>query len=590
VRRGVALILAAGLATSSCEPARREDAALAPRAPEPPGESASLLLVTLDTFRADAAGSGGDPRARTPHLDRLARTGVQFETGLVPTPLTLPSHASMLTGLDPPAHGVRDNGTFRLDPAVPTFAERLREAGFATAAFIAAFPLDSRFGLDRGFDAYDDAVGPRGEEGFLAMDQRDGELVTAAARRWLSETAGAGRRFVFVHLFDAHSPPNAAPPVVAAAGGDTYRADASWADRWLGAAVRAALESGEFWVVVLGDHGESLGDHQESMHGLFVYGATTRVPAVVWPAPAGEEPGVRRATFRAIDFPATAFALLGLDGAPAPGDGVPLFAEAAGPAYLESFYARFHYGWAALRALQDGDWKYVDAPDPELYDLASDPGERRNVIAEHPDRARALAARLREAAARERVSSSIEPDAEAKAALESLGYLTGGPADGGAAAGADPKSMVAVQSLLERAQSALSAGQPDAALVPLRSALSRDPGNKDVHQTMGLAHAMAGRHGEAADWFRRCLDLPPHRNDRVPRFELASALIRMGRHAEAQGELETVVAEFPDDAAAWYNLGIARESLGRSEEAREAWERALRADPDHPLARTALGR
>jgi arylsulfatase A-like enzyme len=556
----------------------------------PPGEAASLLLVTLDTFRADVAGCGGDPRGRTPHLDRLARTGVQFETGLVPTPLTLPSHTSMLTGLDPPAHGVRDNGTFRLDPAVPTFAERLREAGFATAAFIAAFPLDSRFGLDRGFESYDDAVGPRGEEGFLAMDQRDGALVTAAARQWLTETAGGGRRFVFVHLFDAHSPPNAAGPVVAAAGGDTYRADAAWADRWLGAAVRAALETGEFWVVVLGDHGESLGDHQESAHGLFVYGATTRVPAVVWPAPPGEPPGLRRATFRAIDFPATAFALLQLDGPPAPGDGVPLFAQAAGPAYLESLYARLHYGWAALRALQDGDWKYVDAPAPELYDLAADPGERRNVIAEHPDRARALAARLREVAARERAALPVEPDAAARAALESLGYLTGGPADDEAASGADPKSMIAVQTFLERAQSALSAGQPDAALVPLRAALSRDPGNKDLHQTMGLAHAMGGRHAEAADWFRRCLELPPHRNDRVPRFELASSLVRLGRNAEAQAELETLVSEFPDDAAAWYNLGIAREALGRAEEAREAWARALQADPDHPLARAALGR
>jgi tetratricopeptide (TPR) repeat protein len=587
------VLAAAWLAAQACDDAPREGAVRRAPQPAPRGPSASLLLVTLDTFRADAAGCGGDPRGRTPHLDRLARTGVQFETGLVPTPLTLPSHASMLTGLDPPAHGVRDNGTFRLAPDVPTLAERLRAAGFATAAFIAAFPLDSRFGLERGFDVYDDDVGERGEEGLLTMDQRDGGLVSGAARRWLSETADVGRRrFAFVHLFDAHSPTNAAPAVLAAAGGHGYRADVAWADRWLGEAVRAAMDTGEFWVVVLGDHGESLGDHQESTHGLFVYGATTRVPAVVWPAPAGERPGLRRAVFRAIDFPATALALLGVGVEPAPGDGVPLFARAAGPAYLESLYARLHYGWAALRGLQDGDWKYVDAPDPELYDLAADPGERRNVISEHPERAKELADRLRELAARERTAPAVAPDAEAVAALESLGYLTGGPEGGDAAAGAgaDPKSMIAVQSMLERAQSALSSGQPDPALVALRMALARDPGNKDVHQTMGIAHAMAGRHGEAADWFRRCLELPPHRNDRVPRFELASSLIRLGRHREAAAELETVVSEFPDDAAAWYNLGIARDELGRPEQAREAWRKALEVDPGHPLAGAALGR
>jgi len=556
------------------------------RFPAPPERgAASLLLVTLDTFREDAAGVGGDPRARTPWLDRLARGGLQLR-GLAGSPLTLPSHTSMLTGRDGPAHGVRDNGTFRLPADVPTFVPALGEAGFATGAFIGAFPLHSRFGLARGFDVYDDEVGaPR--DGGLVVGQRSGDEVVAAAIRWLESLPAATRWFAWVHLFDAHQPYDAPRPLLVAAGGDPYRADVAATDRWLGAALRA-VASRDAWVVVFGDHGESLGDHGEGTHGLFVYASTIRVPAIVWPAPAGEPGGPRPSALRSIDLPATVYDLLGLPPDGAPGHGLSALAPGGRPAFMETLYPWFHHGWARLSAIQDGDWKFVEAPEAELYDLAGDPGETRNVAPDHPERVERMAEEVRRITSRERASDSIELDPDARRALESLGYATGRREESGELP--DPKRMVGVVHLLERAQALMSQGQWDASLAPLRAALARDPRNKDVHQLFGIAHAAAGRDAEAADSYLRCLELPPHTNDRVPRFELASAYLRLGKNAEAALQLERVLETDPDDADAWYNLGVAKEREGDAAGAGVAWRRSVELDADHDLARRALSR
>lgn len=587
-------LAAAGLlaATAGCAPARHDAPPPRARGEPPPAGVSSLLLISLDTFRGDAAGCGGDPGGRTPHLDRLARGGLQFRHGASPVPITLPSHASLLTGETPAGHGVRDNGTFRLAAEVPTLAEALRGRGFATGAFVAAFPLDARFGLDRGFDVYDDDRGARGEQGAFAMDQRGGGPVSAAAAAWLASLPDSARAFCLVHLFEAHSPWTAPAPRVAAAHGDGYRAEIAEADHWLGAAARAAELRGRAWIAVTGDHGESLGEHREATHGLFVYESTLDVPAVLWPAPRGQAPGVRDAVFRLVDFPATAFALLGLPAEEAPGAGRSALeaagtAAAAAPVTFESLYGYFHHGWAPLRGVRVGDWKYVHAPEPELYHLPSDPGERDNVAARHPERAAELAELLERETSRPAAAAERLPlDEEARAALEALGYVTvdaleGLPHDDLPADGLpDPKAMAKVLSNLERAQAALAAGEPETALGLLRDAVSRDPRNKELHHLMGLAHAAAGRDDWAVDSFRRALDLPPHRNDRAPRFELASAWLRLGEPARAEAELRTLLAGSPRDGTAWYHLGLALEALGRPEEAREAWEAAVAREPE----------
>ncbi len=589
-----------GLRTAAACAAAAAIVSCAPEtSPPPPGSSAgataapvradaSLLLVTLDTFRADAAGCGGNPVARTRHLDRLARQGRQFETGLAATPLTAPSHASILTGLDPPAHGVRDNGAFRLGPEVPNVAAALASHGLGTAAFVTAFPLDARFGFDRGFATFDDVDTSR-PAGFV-MVQRPGVEAVAAARAWWGQqAAGAARWFVWIHLFDAHTPHDAPRPLLNASARDPYLADVAVADAALGAAVDAARDTGRpFWTVVLADHGEGRGDHGEATHGLFVYASTIRIPAVIWPAPG--TPGPAAEVFRQIDFPATAFDLLGLDPEDAPGAGHSALEGGERVAYAETFYPRFHYGWSELTAVQDGDWKYIEAPEPELYDLEADPGEVANAAVDHPGIAASLADTLGVMAGAA-AAAAPEPEAldpAAREALAALGYLAGGEAKRDDAP--DPKRMVAIEALMARTQALLSAGQLDAAAVPLRQALARDPRNKELYQMLGHLNVAAGQDANAVDAYRKALDLPPHHADRVPRFELACAFLRLGKPGEAVPELQKILEVDPEDPPTWYNLGVAWEGLGQVDRAREAWQRALALDPGHEFSRAALGR
>ncbi len=585
---GAAACALAAAAITACapEPPPSPPGASAPAAAPPARDEASLLLVTLDTFRADAAGCGGSPVARTPHLDRLARQGLQFETALAATPLTAPSHASILTGLDPPAHGVRDNGAFRLAAEVPNVAAALAEHGAETAAFVTAFPLDARFGFDRGFSVYDDVDTSR-PTGFV-MAQRPGVEAVAAARAWWAQrAAGSARWFVWIHLFDAHTPHDAPRPMRNASARDPYLADVAVADAALGDAVDAARGTGRpFWTVVLADHGEGRGDHGEATHGLFVYASTIRIPAVIWPAP--RTPGPAADVFRQIDFPATAFDLLGLDPAEAPGAGRSALEGGERVAYAETFYPRFHYGWSELTAVQDGAWKYVEAPEAELYDLDADPGERANALADHPGIAASLADTLVALAG---AGGAPEPgmmDPAAREALAALGYLAGGATKRDDAP--DPKRMVAIEALMARAQALMSAGQLDAAALPLRQALARDPRNKELYQMLGHLNVAAGQDANAVDAYRKALDLPPHHADRVPRFELACAFLRLGKPGQAVPELQKILEIDPEDPPTWYNLGVAWEGLGQMDRAREAWQRALALDPAHEFSRTALGR
>ncbi|GJM44883.1 MAG: hypothetical protein DHS20C21_17250 [Gemmatimonadota bacterium] len=566
-------------------PAPRDGSTAA--APPPDRDRSSVLFVSLDTFRADISGSGGHPGGRTPHLDRLARTGTQFRSGLSSSPLTLPSHSTMLTGLTPPAHGVRDNGTFRLPDAVPTLTADLRERGLRTGAFVAAFPLDERFGLAQGFEVYDDRVDGAGTA--ILMAQRRGDRVAAAAAEWWSSLDPTERTFSWVHLFDAHTPHDAPRPFVQASGQDTYLAEAAYTDRFLGQAVRSAQAAiDDLWVVLLADHGESRGDHDEATHGLFIYGATIQVPAIIWPAPRELSPGAHPATFPTLDLPATVFDLLGLPPDEAPGSGTSRLRGETAPAYMESLYALYHHGWAPLMAVQDGRWKYVSAPTPELYDLEMDPGETRNVIDDYPDIAADLADRVDALAAETGEAASESLDESSRAALESLGYVTttvdvrpDAP---------DPKRMIHVQNLLEQAQSQFYSNRFEEALRTLRAALAKDPNNKDIYQTFGILYTAMGRDSDAADSFWKCLELPPHRNDRVPRYELASAYIRLGRAELAIPHLEKILQEDVPDASTWHNLGVAWEQLGQRDKARVAWQRAVETDPGFELARQALAK
>ena len=591
-RRSVPIVAVLVVAAASAIGCTRESPPPPPGAPPSPDPgTASLLLVTLDTFRADAAGCGGSPGGRTPHLDRLARTGIQFETGIASCPLTLPSHATMLTGLEPPGHGIRSNGVARLPGDVATLGGELKKHGFVTGAFLGAFALVERFGLGRGFDEYDDDVGGFEDVGAFEMARRRGDRVVAAAESWSGGRTPGARRFEWIHLFDAHQPYDAPKARFAASGRVPYLADVAETDGYLGMALRSRALAGEdTWVIVLGDHGESIGDHREETHGLFIYESTTRVPAVVWPAPAGRRPGRARAIFRPDDLPATVFDLLGLDPAEAPGEGRSALAGDPGPAYLETLYPRLHHGWSDLRAVRQGKWKYIAAPRPELYDLESDPGERVNLHDDEPAVVAGLAAELARFTAAERTGEAVELDAGAREALASLGYVTDTVESDRAGVLPDPKDMVRVNELLMAAMRVWGDGRGEAASNLLAQALAIDPKNREIHKTYGMLHAAAGRHDLAVSWYKRCLELPPFDDDHFPRGELARSYLQIGQPGKALEQLEIVVRNEPEDASSWNNLGVARMGTGDRDGAREAWKRALELDPALEAARTSLAR
>ena len=353
-----------------------------PSDPPPSPAVENVLLVTVDTLRFDAVGFAGNEASLTPVLDRLAATGRNFAHAHAHSVMTLPSHTSILTGLYPYQHQVRDNAGFRLGDKIPTLATELRAAGFATAAFVAAYPLDSRFGLDRGFGLYDDAYNARGRDQVFVHSERSGSEVVKAARKWWLEYDGQ-RRFLWVHLFEPHAPYQPPEPFASRFEDNPYLGEVAAVDTYLAPLLEPFIAGQEppTLIILTADHGESLGEHGEATHGLFAYDSTLRVPLVVWGP--GVTPGRDSQAARHVDLVPTILDTLRLDvSAGLPGRS--LFSEPTDPtegeSYFESLSTNFTLGWAPLRGVIKDGMKYIDLPVPELYDLQSDPGEERNLL------------------------------------------------------------------------------------------------------------------------------------------------------------------------------------------------------------------
>jgi choline-sulfatase len=554
----------------------------------------SILLVTIDTLRADHVGCYGYAAARTPHLDRLASEGVRFDDARSHVPLTAPSHATILTGVLPPHHGIRGNGPFRLRPDAPALAESLRREGYATAAVVASVVLDRATGLDRGFAIYDDNQ-RRGPKAAFAYLERGASQVEEASLASLGRLQGPF--FLWVHFFDPHVPWVAPRSFAEAHAGRGYDAEIAFVDAALGSVLRAAAaRAGENLVVVAAsDHGESLGEHGENQHGYTLHRGVLRVPLIV----AG--PGIPRgrtvaATVGLVDLAPTLAELAHSDLPGAAGRSLRRFWQGGpmqqrkqdGPLWEESLHPLFDSGWAPLRGLLEARWHFVDAPRPELYDRRADPGDRRDVAAVQRPTVEALRGRLRDLATsmgdvpEPQVAAATTPEErDRQERLASLGYVStpGHPAP--AISRLDPKDGLPGFLAVEEAERLLAQGGASRARDRVEPFLRRDPSNPRLWHTLSKARARLGDLDGAEEAIRRALALAPGLE--FLRYTLADILRRRDDDEGVQAELAAIVRDNPRAVEA--SLELAAMALRKGD--REASDAILTAayeagarDPD----------
>ena len=620
-RAGMALLLVAA-ASAALLSVRCGRSGAGSRAPLP--KNPDVLLVTIDTLRADALGFAGNRRVETPTLDRLASQGLAFANAHAHNVVTLPSHVNILTGLYPYQHGVRDNTGFRVDPRTPTLATWLKGRGYATGAFVGAFPLDSRFGLTRGFDIYDDRY-PKGKTALdFEMPERPAAEIVAAAQKWYAENAGRPR-LLWVHLYDCHAPYRPPPPFDERYRDDPYLGEVAAVDGALKPLLDPFLggQAPPTLVVVTADHGEALGDHEERTHGLFAYEATLHVPLLLWMRGA-IAPGKSSIFARHVDIAPTILAAVGI-AKPATLPGLSLLDRRAGrasgpaPTYFEAYSTAYNRGWAPLRGMLSGGFKFIDLPLPELYDVARDPGETHNLVDADRDQARKLRAAL-PAESEFGVAARGATTAEEVARLRSLGYLSGSaPRKERYTMEDDPKNLVGVDRQIhdaidryqqgdlpgaiaisrrivaERPTMAIAyenlgfllrqTAKPGEALAVYREAVARGAVTEELRAQHGLALCEAGRAEEATRLLSPLAD--SEQPDTL--IALGVALADSGRAADAVRVFERVLALDPENVEAYGNLGIVRLRGNDVAGARDFFRKALAIDPRFPRAWNGLG-
>jgi len=607
-----------GLGLGSCD-----------RTPEPPPD---VLLVTIDTLRGDRWGCTGDPAARTPFADKIARRGLLAFEGRAPAPITLPSHATIMTGLAPVSHAVRDNGIFQLSSTQgKTLAQALREAGYATAAFVASYPLSARFGLDRGFDLYDDFLGADADEAIGQLRERKGGEVLLRVRRAFDRgktPAAEVPFFVWAHFFDPHAPYEAPPSWNVAFMGDGYRAEVASADREITRLVRELeiRRPGHAWrIFMTSDHGEGLGEHGELSHGVLLHAATLRVPFVA--SGGKQKPALLSTPFSLERIPQTILENLGISGSLHPSSAPSLDAPPS-PALSETMYPWFNYGWRALRSFEDLNWKLVSGETDRLYRPREDPGETNDLAASYPE---VVAQMKRDLSAEWERRRAFAIDAQHDSlstedieALRSLGYAAGGAADAQSSekafvSGADPELRIHGVDLLNRAITFLGDGDAAQAAAILEELLENDPQSRVAWEFLGRTRIMQKNFKSGRECLLRALALG--RNPASVYMDLAQAERRLGnvegerhalqgavatdpqlisaRHAlfriallegDREGALrilQEAEAIRPRSESTQMNLAQYFELVGDREKARQHWQRALELDPEGVIGQRA---
>ncbi len=551
----------------------------------------NVLLITIDTLRGDALRAYGG-RAATPNLDRLANEGLRFTFAHSHAVMTLPSHASILTGRYPFDHRVRDNAGFRLPGSVRTLAEAAKDRGLATGAFVGAFPLDRQFGLAQGFDTYDDLGGRQVAPSDFAFSERPAAEVVTRATTWIR--AQQKPWLAWVHVFDPHSPYDPPQPFKDRYAGNLYAGEVAYTDQSLGPLLDLVRNSSRpTTIVVTADHGEGLGDHGEATHGVFAYESTLRVPLIV--AQVGPSTSAGRSktvdvAVRHIDIVPTIAGLLGLE-MPSDLPGRSLLTAEAEPepraTYFEAMTAMLKRGWAPLRGVIVGRDKYIDLPIDELYNLEKDPLEISNLVGTSPQEVRTITARLNDFGAA-MPGAQADETAEVRARLQSLGYLSGSaPRKAEYTQDDDPKRLISVDHLMMSGIELHRSGRSGEAIEEYRRAIERRPTMSLAYRRLAYIQWETGATTEAIATLRK--DIERNGASVETEVRLGTYLAESGNAATAVPMLERATKAEPANIDALNALGIAYSGVGRQDEALVMFERILNIDPRDAFALENIG-
>lgn len=566
------------------------------RTPAPIRRDADLdvLLITIDTLRADALGCYGNTSVETPWIDRLAGAGVRFASAHAQNVVTLPSHANILSGRYPLDHGVRDNAGFRFPRGTDTLATLLSARGYHTGAFVSAFPLDSRFGLDHGFDVYDDQLGDPDVRTAFLMPERPGARTVALARKW-REAQGTARTFTWLHLYEPHFPYTPPEPFATRYAQSPYHGEVAYADALLGPVLEPLLRAGRdgrTLVILTGDHGEGLGEHGEKTHGIFAYDSTLHVPLILYaPRLFGARAVADRV--RHIDILPTVLDALGI----APPSGLPgrsLLPLAFGhredpaPSYFEALSSSLNRGWAPLTGLAEDRLKLIDLPIPELYDLDADPHEMKNLAAVQTLSLEAIRGRLDRLRATDQGIARSAETAEAREQLRSLGYAsTSAPGKPHYGPEDDPKRLIGLEAAIQDVVTLFQAGRLEEAMARVKGVLAQRPDMPLALQHLAYLQRQTGDLDGAVATLQRSLAL--HADDTESAALLGAYLNESGHAREAAAVLGAYAARQDPDLDILMARGAALAQMGRIPDAVATFERALAIDPSNAVAKANLG-
>ncbi|MFI5177384.1 MAG: sulfatase-like hydrolase/transferase [Vicinamibacterales bacterium] len=552
-----------------------------------PASPGAVVLISIDTLRADHLPVYGYTKGQTPAIDALAKDGVVFDHAYSHAPQTLPAHTSILTGLLPFESGVRDNLGFTLAPDKKTLAERLRPAGYKTGGFVSAYVLRAETGINRGFDVYNADLPAAASDVSPGQVQRPGEQTLGAAEAWLNTLAG-DRFFLFFHIYEPHTPYTPPSRFSALA---PYDGEIAYADEIAGKLIADLKRRGWYdraTIVLLSDHGEGLGDHGEFEHGLFVYDETIHVPWIM------KLPGERSAGRRVadpiqhIDLVPTLATIAGLarpEGLRGRDLGPALLATghpAAQGIYSEALYPRYHFGWSELLALTDERYKFIKAPHDELYDLQNDPHERTNIVSDRAQTASGMRSGLDALVAGRDIDAPSAVSAEDRERLAALGYVGTQFSAGAAGSGTslpDPKDMAPVLKKYREAVTLLDQRNFSESADRLRDIVKTNPGMTDVWVQYAVVLTRLGRQAEALDAYKQVIRLKPEEPSGL--LGAAATLLALGRFDEARAHAELAIKPAPASAhQTLANIALAKKDYA---EARRQADLAAAADPTLPM-------